>query len=824
MFATETILPTPARVVLRNRTEKVGLSLVLPAHNEEPVIRQAIEEAVAALQGLQIEYEVIVVDDGSTDSTAAVARDAAAGRPWVRVVSLPRNAGYAEALRTGFRQAQHELVAFTDADCQFDLTELDRLLSLARRYDVVCGVRVNRQDPWRRKLYSRGFNLIVRTLLGTGVRDCDCALKIFGRDWVNSAGLEAQGFFFNAELLARARQAGLSVTEVGVTHRPRQAGASKVSLAHIWPVLRTLLAFWWSRILFVPPREADPVPQPSSKWALLTGTALLGLLAALMILPRLSYPLLDPDETRYAEIAREMLTSGDWLIPTRQGKPYLDKPPLLYWSTAASFALFGTHEYSARLVASLAAIGTVLCTFWIGRGLVGLRAAWLGGLLQLACIGFVLCGRFLFMDSLLTLFTTISVLAGYAATRGAALHPGWWSLAAVACGLGTLTKGPIAPVLCLPPLIAALWLTSPGGRPRLRHWAAYTALSLGVAVPWFVILALREPQQFVDFFWTHHVERFVSGLSHDEPFWFYLPVLAVAMLPTSILLPAGIVSLTRGAPERRTWDMGYLLLFALWTFGLFSVSSCKLPPYILPAIPALCLMMGAALEPVLAKRTANGFLNYVREHSPRDLCAVACAAVPVVAIIDRLLLGESFETRLESYLGLGLTGVALVTAFHRGWIPRSQIRWGVMAAYTMIVSSFGLMDFTPAIAVMRCKVVPVLDLCREEVSRETPIICYSLGQEEDAFAFYCHSQRVEAFEWDQVEGVVDAIQRNPEALLFVDAANVERLADKLPSTIRLVELGRHEHIVVGVSTLAAPPRADPSGRPKVSQAGWQSKQ
>ncbi|MFN8855865.1 MAG: glycosyltransferase family 2 protein [Planctomycetaceae bacterium] len=223
-----------------------GLSLVLPAHNEEPVIAQAIAEACAALGTLGVPHEIVVIDDGSRDDTARVARAAAANRPQVRVISLERNVGYAEALRSGFRAARHELVAFTDADCQFDLHDLGKLLELSRTCDVACGERVDRQDPWRRKVYSKGFNILARALLGTQVRDCDCALKVFRRDWVNSAGLHCQGFFFNAELLCRARQAGLTIGEVGVTHRPRPGGESKVSIWHIPPVLQTLVRFWWS--------------------------------------------------------------------------------------------------------------------------------------------------------------------------------------------------------------------------------------------------------------------------------------------------------------------------------------------------------------------------------------------------------------------------------------------------------------------------------------------------------------------------------------------------------------------------------------------------
>jgi len=697
------------------------LSLVLPAHNEEPVIQQAIEEAVSALDSLPLDdYEVIIVDDGSTDATREVAEAVAAPFSKVRVHSLAKNVGYAEALRTGFRIARFELVGFTDADCQFDLHELDRLLALTDSADVACGIRVDRQDPWRRKVYSRGFNILARTLLGTQVRDCDCALKIFRREWVNSAGLEARGFFFNAELLCRARQAGLTIAEVGVTHRPRPAGVSKVSIAHVFPVLRTLMAFWWSQVLLSRPAAAEV--RPESGWQKVLASLLLAAIAAIVLLPRISYPLLDPDETRYAEIAREMLNSGNLLVPMRQGKPYLDKPPLLYWLTVGSYMAFGTTAGAARLVTTLAALGTVLSTYWLGTGMIGRRAAWVGAFLQLACIGFILSGRFLFMDSLLTLFTTISLLAGYSAIRGPSFRPGMWALAAVACGLGVLTKGPVTGALCLPPLAAASWLTSGSARLSFRSWVGYAGIVGAIALPWFVAISFQQPAFTGEFVLTHHLERFFSGLSHEEPIWFYVPVLLIAMLPSTILLPATITCLMQKGPrgrELRTWDVGYLLLFAVWTLGLFSISQCKLPPYILPALPPLCMVIGVALCAIVSDAPAGAFLNYVRLRSPRDMSIIMLLAVPVVASVDWFLLGDLVTARSTQYFALSFAGIAVIALLSTNLIPAGYPRWIMAAAYGLATLNFGVGDFTPAIAVHRCKVPEVLELSGTTCRRRT---------------------------------------------------------------------------------------------------------
>src|SRR5262249_3987123 len=152
------------------------ISLIIPAFNEEACIGQAIREATEALARIAARYEVIVVDDGCRDRTAEIVADAAALSPHVRLLRHNEDRGYGAALRTGFQAASFEYVAFTDADCQFHLEDLALLLPLADRVTVAAGYRADRQDPWRRRFFSWGYNTLVRAVLSTRVRDCDCAL------------------------------------------------------------------------------------------------------------------------------------------------------------------------------------------------------------------------------------------------------------------------------------------------------------------------------------------------------------------------------------------------------------------------------------------------------------------------------------------------------------------------------------------------------------------------------------------------------------------------------------------------------------------------
>ena len=210
------------------------LSVVMPAFNEEEVLPQSLAEATAALDRLCDDWELVIVDDGSTDATARVLAEAARNQPRLRVLSHETNRGYAAALIRGFSSCRCEAVFYTDADAQFDLGELARAYPLLANADMVAGWRRNRQDSRLRKTLSAGFNLLQRLLLGTRARDVDCAFKLFRRSFFERVALTSSGFLIDAELFARARLGGLRVAQLPVTHRPRRAGSSTIRAATLW--------------------------------------------------------------------------------------------------------------------------------------------------------------------------------------------------------------------------------------------------------------------------------------------------------------------------------------------------------------------------------------------------------------------------------------------------------------------------------------------------------------------------------------------------------------------------------------------------------------
>jgi glycosyltransferase involved in cell wall biosynthesis len=232
-------------------TERVArLSYFFPAHNEEANLAGLVEEALATLPSLAESFEIIAVDDGSRDRTAAIADELAAAHPdVVRAVHHPTNLGYGAALRSGLAAARYELVAFTDGDRQFQVRDIGRLterLGGADNPDVVVGFRIKRADPPIRTIYARLYRLANRIFFGLTVTDVDCACKLFRREALDGLRVESGGAFFSAELLIKLRAAGRSVVEVGVPHYPRTAGSPTGAKPSV--VFRAVKDFWLLRL------------------------------------------------------------------------------------------------------------------------------------------------------------------------------------------------------------------------------------------------------------------------------------------------------------------------------------------------------------------------------------------------------------------------------------------------------------------------------------------------------------------------------------------------------------------------------------------------
>jgi glycosyltransferase involved in cell wall biosynthesis len=223
------------------KTPWVSLSVFFPVFNEVEALPGVIEHALSVLRELDLEsFEVIVVDDGSTDGTAKVADDYARRDPHVRVVHHPHNQGYGAALISGFKAAKSEWVAYTDGDGQFNFDDIEHFIEPSRRVDVVLGFRRNRSDHIGRRLNAWAWGRVVRVILNLDVRDLDCGFKLFRAERVQGLRpLEARGAVISAELLIKLRRAGCGWEEVAVEHYPRKSGAP--SGARIGVIARAII-------------------------------------------------------------------------------------------------------------------------------------------------------------------------------------------------------------------------------------------------------------------------------------------------------------------------------------------------------------------------------------------------------------------------------------------------------------------------------------------------------------------------------------------------------------------------------------------------------
>lgn len=202
----------------------MDLSVVLPAHNEEATVAGVVLEVHSTLAEWDMQSEIILVDDGSSDRTGEIARELTARVPSLRVVRHSPNRGYGGALKAGFTAARGEWIAFYPTDNQFVFREIDLLLGRVGEADIVTGYRAARRDNALRRLNALGWNLLVRALFGYLCRDIDCGFKLFWSGILDQVELASDGAVIDTELLAGAAARGFKIAEVPVTHRPRQTG------------------------------------------------------------------------------------------------------------------------------------------------------------------------------------------------------------------------------------------------------------------------------------------------------------------------------------------------------------------------------------------------------------------------------------------------------------------------------------------------------------------------------------------------------------------------------------------------------------------------
>jgi len=224
------------------------LSLFFPAYNEEANLKETVEKAIPVLSKVANKFELIIVDDGSKDRTGEIADKLAKKYSFIRVIHHRSNKGYGEALKSGFYSAKYEWIVFTDSDGQLDFSEVAKLIEVKNDVDIVVGYRLDRQDSLVRKLFGTGWTMLANLLLGTKVRDVDCAFKLINKKVIETIPrLEStRGGMISPELLGRAIKTGFKIKEVGVHHFSRTKG--KQSGAELKVILKSFIdlgKLWW---------------------------------------------------------------------------------------------------------------------------------------------------------------------------------------------------------------------------------------------------------------------------------------------------------------------------------------------------------------------------------------------------------------------------------------------------------------------------------------------------------------------------------------------------------------------------------------------------
>ena len=377
--------------------------------------------------------------------------------------------------------------------------------------------------------------------------------------------------------------------------------------------------------------------------------AVAGALAvALYLLPLSQRGLVGPDEPRYASIARQMAESGDWVTPVLWGEPWFEKPAMLFWLGGVGHSL-GVPAFT-RVPVALLGLAFLGLFYWSVRNSFGTATAAAAASILATCAGWVAYADAGVFDAPLTVFTSAAVLCllPWASERtdgGRACLGGFGAL----LGLGVLSKGLVAPVIVLFAVLPAVIR-----RPKLAlDLVGFRALGafLAVCLPWYVACYLRNGQVFVDeFIVRHHLERFVSSsLQHVQPWWFFLPVLGVFLLPwTPLLCCLRPVALWR-VPEQR-----FLACWALGPLVFFSGSVNKLPAYILPVLPPLAILMA---------------IHWSASPRRRLLLVSACslALVPVAGLLLPQGLADGITRAVRDLGGAGgsesmLVGLAIAAA------------------------------------------------------------------------------------------------------------------------------------------------------------------
>ena len=468
------------------------------------------------------------------------------------------------------------------------------------------------------------------------------------------------------------------------------------------------------------------------------------------------FGLIGADEPRYAQVAREMLDRHDWVTPVLGGQPWLEKPPLYYWQAMLAYSLFGVSDVAARIPSAVDATLLVIGVyFFFRRFRSGVEAD--VALITASCAGVIGYARAASMDMALAATFSIGMLSWWAWREGGKKI--FLALFYVCMALGMLAKGPVAPFLAAAVIMLFALATREFRIAMRTGWLPGIFLFCAIALPWYFLAQMRNPQFFREFILEHNLARFSSNLYHHrQPFWYYLPVTLLALMPWTVyVITAFVESLRLWWTQRRDvlpepdmeWQFSvfascWLILPVLF----FSISQSKLPGYILPAIPAGAVLLAVYLR---------GHLKNENESSSKVL-AVLHALVAAAPIIPSVLIAYVItERRLPAGRPMLITlaiAFVLCAAIALTLVSRMRLRMLRFVTLVPVVLSVAAVLKLGAVSIdQKLSTRPLAVELAGAATRPIPLAVYGVPREiEYGLAFY-RNQTILRYERESVPAV-----------------------------------------------------------------------
>ncbi len=538
---------------------------------------------------------------------------------------------------------------------------------------------------------------------------------------------------------------------------------------------------------------------------------LITLFIILYLVPLAERPLIIPDETRYAEVPREMVATGDWIVPRINGGRYFEKPAMGYWLTALSLSLLGENNFAVRLPQALSTGLSALLIFFLCRRLSKRSDSmlpFLATLVYLSALGVMAIGTFAVLDPQLSLFLTATLsffLLATEAPPGSTRERTWLLSAGVLAGCSFLTKGFLAFAITV--IVAGPYLIlQRRWRDTLRMLWLPIAGALAVSLPWAIHIHLREPDFWHYFFWTEHVQRFISdSAQHREPFWIYLAALPGMFLPWTLMLPGAVIGLWK-----KTWSDAAefrLLLFCLcwfiFPFVFFSIAKGKLITYILPCFPPLAILFAMGIEYLL---TNEKIKNYLQQ---------SIAATGLLALLLLAALGGCYffwpadqvrafnKTQEWLLLGGGFVTIFLgqVAAFRAKKLLHKIVLFAVSFTFFCFVAQFTL----PALTQQRKTPGALISRHAQSITPQT----YVLSGEQVARAVCWYLKRQDIYMVERAGELQYGLDFGDNSRKLLSPADAATLITKHPGQVVLI--ADYEEYARWQSILPPPVSTDSSG-------------